>query len=74
MNKQLIVKSQDLEQVNKEIVDLWHRWLIKEISSKSYDIQNEELFNRGRRVVADIQMILDEEIDKRNTIFISSYY
>jgi hypothetical protein len=49
-----------LDEVNKEICDLFHRCNAKEISRKAYDVVNTDLFYRKRRVLADIGLLIDE--------------
>ena len=55
--EELLIK---LEEVNKEVYDCYLQWYNHELSSNGYDKLNSELFNRKRRVFADIDLLIDE--------------
>lgn len=54
LNRKQLYK--ELTKVNKEIVDLYHRRQDNEISSDKYSTDNLTLFERKRRLIADISL------------------
>ena len=53
----------ELAKVCKEIIDLYHGWLEKKVSSDKYDVDNLSLFERKRKIIADISLTYPD--DKR---------